>query len=87
MNQYIIRNYIMKLNKEHIYNFALKQNVTLTNNECKLILTTIQNEWYELLYGDASKIFNSVKDKFNHNTYNTMIKLYNEYKTKYQSLL
>lgn len=87
MNQYIIRNYIKKLTKEHINNFALKQNVTLTNNECELILTTIQNNWHELIYGDASKVFNSVKNKFNNNTYNTMIKLYQEYKNKYQSLL
>jgi hypothetical protein len=45
MNKLIILNYINKLKKEDIYNFSLKENIELNDNELDIIYDYIKNDF------------------------------------------
>ena len=63
------------ITKEDIKNFALKQNIDLTNNEIDVIYTYIEND-----INNPLKILSEIKDKVKPKTYETILTLYNTYK-------
>lgn len=83
MYEYLIGEYVNnKLKEQDINNFALKKNIHLTEDEIKIIYMYIKNYWREFYKGDPIELFIELKEKLNTNTYNTIIKLYKEYKNK-----
>lgn len=83
----IISNYIDKLSKKDIEKFANDQNVILNQQEVDLIYTNIKSNWYTLIHGNPNHIFKELKENINSNAYNSIIKLYLEYKEKYKNYL
>lgn len=87
MIEKIIANYVHKLTKQDITNFALENQIVLTNEETILIYNTIQNHWKELIFQDHNTILNQIKSKINLNTYKKMEELIILYKRKYKNYL
>ena len=82
MYQNLIRNYVSKLTHNDIYNFALKQNIKLENDEINIIYNYIKNDWETIVFGNPTKLFDEFKSKVNNNTYNKAMELFQKYKNK-----
>ena len=77
---YLIREYIKKITEDDIYNFALKEGITLLEHEKKVLYVYIKNYWQVFLNEDATFLFEELKDKLEEKTYDKIIELYNKYK-------
>ncbi len=82
MNILLISEYIRRLNPEDINNFALKQGVTLTEEELQVIYYHVKNNYKLFLTGDPTPILKEVEKEVRPHTYNKIIELYNTYKNK-----
>ena len=79
-----IKKYIENMTEQDIYNFALKEGITLLNNESKIILVYLKNYWQVLLNDDPTFIFEELKEKLREETYYRIIDLYKKYIIKYK---
>lgn len=77
---FIIKEYIKNLTEEDIYNFALKEGITLLNHEVKVIYLYIKNYWEVFLNEDSTFLFEELKEKLEPKTYDKIIELYNKFK-------
>ena len=87
MKEKLIKNYINSLSKEDINNFALNNNITLTDKEINYLYKIIQKNWYKIIFGDPTVIFNDLKTYFSETKYNQLYQLYQIYKDKYSHYL
>lgn len=87
MIEKFLANYIAKLQKQDIVNFALKNCITLTKQETDLIYASIKSDWRELIFGNYKTILERNKDKIDSNTYHKIEELILLYKNKYKSYL
>lgn len=87
MFEKMIENYINKITKNDILNYASLKQITLSNEEVELLYDTIKKKWRVLLYENPTPIFNDLKTKLNSTTYEKGIELYYQMKQKYQSFL
>ncbi len=78
----LIREYVKNLTEEEIYNFALKEGVTLLDDETKIIYMYIKNYWQEFLDSDPTYLFEELKEKLRDKPYRKIVELYNKYKKK-----
>lgn len=76
----LIKKYAEKLTKDDIRNFALKENVNITNNEVNIIYDSIKNDTDTLLSKDALSYINKFKPLLSDEVYNKIIEKYNKYK-------
>ena len=83
----LIGNYVNKMTINDVKNFALSNNINLNNTELDIVYNTIKKNWYTLIYGDYTSIFNNIKDKFDTNTYKKIEELFFYFKNKYQKFL
>mgnify|MGYP004452413327 CR=1 FL=1 len=83
----LIENYVNKMTISDVNNFALSNNINLNNTELDIVYNTIKKNWYTLIYGDYTSIFNNVKDKFDTDTYKKIEELFFYFKNKYQKFL
>ena len=82
MNELILETYIKKLKKEHIIEYAKKNNIILQSNEVDIIYEYM-TKYFKIFYsGDPSYLFDKLKEKLSLNTYNTLIMLYKKAKEK-----
>ncbi len=86
MKKFIIKKYIDKLSIQNINNFALNNNIVLSEKELEYMYNLIKNNWEQILNNDDSILL-----KLNGNVDNESIKkiekLYYEYKKKYKDYL
>ena len=86
MKKFIIKKYIDKLSIQNINNFALNNNIVLTEKELEYMYNLIKNNWEQILSNDDSILL-----KLNGNVDNESIKkiekLYYEYKKRYKEYL
>ena len=82
MYEMLIQNYLNRLSLKDINDFANKNGIALLNGEDKTIYEFIMKYWKEVYKGDANKVFIELKKCISENTYNNIIKLYNQYKDK-----
>lgn len=83
----LIGNYVNKMTISDVKNFALSNNINLNNTELDIVYNTIKKNWYTLIYGDYTNIFNNIKDKFDTDTYKKIEELFFYFKNKYQKFL
>ena len=79
MNKSLIYKYLDKLQKENINDYALKQNINLTDDELSLIYTYIK-EYPDKIIDNPLDILLEIKNQITINTYNKLLELYNKYK-------
>ena len=82
MNIYLIEEYVNRLNKNDINNFALKQGIILDNNEIDIIYEYIKNNYKTIIYGNPKDILLEIKSKVKPLTYNKIESLYIKFKDK-----
>lgn len=80
MNIYLISEYVKRLKKEDVNKFALKQGVTLDNDELDLIFNHVKNDYKTFIYGNPRPILDEVKTKVKPITYNKIENLYQQFK-------
>lgn len=79
MNRYIIMEYIKKLNRNDIINFANRQGISLSSDEVETIYHYIKHEYNRIINKDES-ILEEAKDKLNSNAYNYIEEMYYKYR-------
>ncbi len=82
MYEILIANYIEKISKEDVINFAQKKGITLNNSETDIIYMYVKNHWRTFYNGNPNDILAELKNKLETNTYHKLESLYKEYKNK-----
>jgi len=80
MNIYLISQYVKRLNKEDINKFAIKQGVTLTDEELDIIYNYVKKDYKTFIYGNPRAILDEVKTKVKPFTYSKIENLYQQFK-------
>lgn len=87
MHRILIENYIKQIKKNDIFNFGLKNDIELSDEEVELLYHYLNNYWEDLLYGDSRSVFLSMEKKLDKNQFLKIQSLFKEYYDKYQSFL
>lgn len=82
----ILSTYINNLSINNIYTFCENNNISISDNEIKIIYNHITKNWYEILH-NPTPIFNTLQKELSPETYNICIDLYNKYYQKYKNYL
>ena len=82
----LIENYIQNIRKKDIYDFALKNDILLTEKEQDILYHYLQNNWEEILYGN-SRDFVSLENQIDKEKFLKIKKLFDFYFNKYHNLL
>ena len=85
MNEYLIKEYIKKLEIDDIKKFAKKKNISITDTDAIILYTYTKNHYQEILDGNDKLVIKELRNKLNSNTFKEAYKLYLEYKIKYLS--
>lgn len=80
LNIYLITEYVKRIKKEDIYNYALKEGVSLENYELDIIYNYIKKDYKSIINGNILKVLEEIKTKVKQNTYNKIENLYLKYK-------
>lgn len=87
MQDFIISNYISKLDKNNITYFALKNDIRLNDNELDYVYKTIKNDYKILLSNNYESVFNESRNKLSLENYDKLYKLYLVYRKMYEGFL
>ena len=82
----LIALYINKITLNNINDFAQKNNILLNKKELNILFEIIKTRYNEILNNDAT-LKKYLKDNLTDVNYNKIIKLYEEYRTKYGNYL
>lgn len=78
----LIKNYVSKMTKEDVVSFTNKNGIYLSDSELDFVYRFIKKN-YEAMYANPNIDLSRYKDHFSEENYNKMMKLINEYKSKY----
>ncbi len=87
MNRMLIENYIRRIKKEDIYNFALSNDIKLNEKDLDILYHYLRNFWEEILYGDRGFVFKQIEKEFEHDKYLKIYSLFDKYFQLYQNFL
>jgi len=87
LKEFIIKQYIDKITKKDVYDFGLKNNITLNNNNLDIIYNCIKKDWKQIVFGDVTPIFNKLSFEIDENNLNKVKNLYYFFKEKYKNFL
>ena len=79
MNKTVILNYISKINKIDIINYAQKQGIIINDNDVDIIYYYIKNKYNDFL-NNPQDILNEIQDNISNNIYLKLLELYEKYK-------
>ena len=82
MYEIIIRDYVNKLTEEDIINFCNKKEITVSNDEVKILYLYAKNYWKEFYNGNPNEIILELKEKINENAFNKLYNLYIDLKKR-----
>ena len=82
----LIKNYIDKMTKEDINNFALTNNITLSKEELDFLYRFIKNN-FDVIYSNPNVDLSKYKKYFSEENFTKILKLVSDYKIKYASFL
>ena len=83
MYEYVIGEYIKKMNEEDILNYAKKNNINISECDAIILLSYAKKYYKEFLNGNPDNILKEIKKKINEDTYKLAYKMYIEAKIKY----
>lgn len=83
MYDYLVGEYIKKLNINDIINFGLKNNVVISQNDANTLLIYAKKYYKTFMYGDPTDLIKELKKKLEPNTYKEAYRLYIVNKNKY----
>lgn len=80
VNIYLLKEYINRLRREEVVNFALKQGITLDDNEVDVIYNHIKKDYKTFIYGNPRVILDEIKKEVKPLTYSKIETLYEQFK-------
>ena len=86
MKKFIIKKYIDKLSIQNINNFALNNNIVLSEKELEYMYNLIKNNWEQIL-NNVDSILLKLNGNVDNESIKKIEKLYYEYKKKYKDYL
>ena len=82
----LIKNYVEKLTIKDLSDFALKNNIHLSNDELEYLLNLTKNHFEDMLVNE-DKYLEEVKNNVNTEEFDKIKKLFLYYKNKYKGYL
>ncbi|MBE6149412.1 MAG: DUF2624 family protein [Firmicutes bacterium] len=86
MKEKLINEYINRLTINDINAFAIKNGVSLNEEELNIIYNHVKNNWRTIVFGNPREILNDLKNKINPFSYQKIESLYVYFKNKYNNL-
>ena len=86
MHRLLIENYVKQIKQSDIYNFALMNNIDLSEKDIDILYYYLKKNWEELLYGNKN-ILNDLKQEIDEKKFLKIKSLFEIYYNKYQDLL
>lgn len=83
----MLDNYINKIDKNKINNFALKNNINLNDQELDILLFIVKNKKDDLLQGNEEESLKLIKENLSKKNSNKVLKLYYYYKDLFRGYL
>lgn len=83
MYEYLISEYVKKINEVDIINFGIKNNIDVSQNDAKVLKYYLINNYKELISNNPNNILKEIKRKIDPNTYEKAYKLFIMYRNKY----
>ena len=80
MNKSLIKALAMKLNPDKVKEFALREGISVSEEEANLFISTIQDNADYILDGHALEVIDSKKSMMSEDSYNKLLELYDKYK-------
>ncbi len=80
MNKNLIKKYIEKIEKKDIVEYALKENISITENEMNLLLELLKNDTDTILSNQFPEYIKEYKPFFSEQLYNIILEKFNKYK-------
>ena len=71
----LLKNYVDRLKKEDIVNFAIKKNILLDKNELEVVYHNIKTRFKDI-YDDGLKVIEENKNSLKETTYRKLKELY-----------
>ena len=87
MYELIIANYINKLSKRDLKNFALNNQIFLNNEEIDYVYKILKTDYKSLLNDNYISLFQNAKDNLSDINYKKIYNLYNDYRSKFKNYL
>ena len=84
---HMIERYMSLLKKEDVQNFAVKNNVSLNEEELEFTYAFVKKNWQVMLSNPNSFHFEKYKNRFTEENYQKIDRLIKEYLKKYQHFL
>ena len=78
----VLKNYVDRLKKEDIVNFAIKKNILLDKNELEVVYHNIKTRFKDI-YDDGLKVIEENKNSLKETTYRKLKELYENTKRNY----
>lgn len=80
MNKGIIKAYAMSLTPSKVKEFALKEGISISDEEAVLFVDTIRENADYILDGHALEVIESKKHMMSEDAYSKLLELFNKYK-------
>ena len=80
----MIERYMKKIKKEDVSNFAIKKNITLSDDELDFSYNFIKKNWDKILSNPNLLNMNRYKNQFSLENYQKINELIKEYYSKYR---
>ncbi len=80
MNKSLIKALAMKLTPDKVKEFALREGISVSEEEANLFISTIQDNADYILDGHALEVIDSKKSMMSEDSYNKLLELYDKYK-------
>lgn len=80
MNKNLIKAYALSLSTNKVKEFALKEGISISDEEADLFINTIRDNADYILDGHGLEVIESKKDMMSDVSYNKLLELYDKYK-------
>ena len=86
MKEKLIGEYVSRMTINDVRSFAIKNGVTLSEEELTIVYNQAKNEWRTIIFGNPRGILDDLKSKINPTSYQKIESLYVYFKNKYSNL-
>lgn len=86
MKEKLIGEYVNRLTLNDVSSFAVKNGVSLNEEELNLVYNYIINDWHTIAFGNPRGILDDLKSKINNESYQKIENLYVQFKNRYNNL-
>ena len=82
MYEIIIRDYVNKLTEDDIIQYSKRKNISLNDDEVKVLYLYEKNYWREFYRGNPNDLILELKEKLRPQVFDSLYKIYTDLKDK-----